>query len=124
MTAVALLCRVFLGQTPETHPVMSLAADTMLKLPPVWDTTSGAIDMYYWYYASFALYQMGGKWWDPWNKKMTAAVLRSQRQDGNAKGSWDPVDPWGDDGGRVYSTAIMCLCLEVYYRYGKILGGR
>jgi hypothetical protein len=32
-------------------------------------------------------------------------------------GSWDPVDPWGSAGGRVYSTAINALTLEVYYRY-------
>jgi hypothetical protein len=124
LTAVALLCRVFLGQEPKTTPVMSLAADTLLKLPPVWDPTSGTIDMYYWYYASFALFQMGGRRWETWNRKMTDAVVKSQRQDGNARGSWDPVDPWGEDGGRVYATATMCLCLEVYYRYARVLGGR
>jgi hypothetical protein len=39
----------------------------------------------------------------------------SQRQDGDEKGSWDPgACPWGSVGGRVYSTALMALCLEVY----------
>jgi hypothetical protein len=124
MTAVALLCRIFLGQDPEQTPVMNAAADTILKLPPVWNTTDGSIDMYYWYYASFAMYQMGGRRWETWNKKMTDAVLKSQRGDGNFLGSWDPIDPWGEEGGRVYSTAIMVLCLEVYYRYARVLGGR
>jgi hypothetical protein len=55
---------------------------------------------------------------------MTDATVKSQRKDANFKGSWDPIDPWGQDGGRVYATAIMVLCLEVYYRYSKILGGR
>ena len=41
-----------------------------------------------------------------------------------AEGSWDPKDPWGEEGGRVYSTALMTLCLEVYYRYPKVFGTR
>ena len=31
-------------------------------------------------------------------------------------GSWDPSGPWGRYGGRLYSTAISTLTLEVYYR--------
>jgi hypothetical protein len=55
---------------------------------------------------------------------MKTAVLDSQRQDGAHYGSWDAVGPWGMKGGRVYSTATMVLCLEVYFRYGKVLGAR
>jgi hypothetical protein len=32
------------------------------------------------------------------------------------------MDPWGDSGGRIYSTALMILSLEVFYRYDNILG--
>jgi hypothetical protein len=81
-------------------------------------------DMYYWYYGSYAMFQMGGRHWKAWNKAMKTAVLDSQRQDGAHLGSWDPVGPWGMKGGRVYSTASMVLCLEVYFRYGKVLGAR
>ena len=28
---------------------------------------------------------------------------------------------WGTAGGRVYSTAINILSLEIYYRYGRVL---
>jgi hypothetical protein len=55
---------------------------------------------------------------------MKKAVLDSQRKDGAAKGSWDPIGPWGFSGGRVYSTATLVLCLEVYFRYAKVLGAR
>jgi hypothetical protein len=54
---------------------------------------------------------------------MKAAVVDSQRKDGDERGSWDPqVDPWGFSGGRVYSTALMALCLEVYFRYSRTAG--
>ena len=124
MTAVGLLCRFFLGQDPKQTPVMSAAAATMLKKPPVWNPNDGSIDTYYWYYASFAMYQMGGDQWDQWSKKMLEAVVKPQRHDNNFKGSWDPIGVWADDGGRVYQTAILVLCLEAYYRYARILGGR
>ena len=105
---------------------MDKAAEAILKKLPTWNTNDGSIDMYYWYYASYAMFQYGGKHWDTWSKKMTDAVLKTQRPqaDGNFHGSWDPVDPWGQDGGRVYSTAIMVLCLEAYFRYGRVLGAR
>ena len=34
---------------------------------------------------------------------------------GARAGSFDPMDSWGPDGGRVYSTALMTMALEVYY---------
>ena len=44
--------------------------------------------------------------------------------DGQAAGTWDPDPQWGGYGGRVYSTATAALCLEVYYRYLPIYGGK
>jgi hypothetical protein len=67
---------------------------------------------------------MGGTHWKKWKKSMEKAVLNSQRKDGDYKGSWDPVGPWGYSGGRVYSTATLVLCLEVYFRYARVLGAR
>jgi len=34
------------------------------------------------------------------------------------------VDPWGTQGGRVYSTALNALTLEVFYRYTSVIGRR
>ncbi len=120
LTAVALMARYFLGQEPDTEPVMTLAADRILEKPPVWNENSGDIDHYYWYYATYALYQAGGKHWRQWTRRITPAVIKTQRMDGNYTGSWDPVGAWGDDGGRVYSTAILVLTLEAYYRYTRV----
>jgi hypothetical protein len=43
--------------------------------------------------------------------------VADQRTDGDFAGSWNPRSPWGDYGGRVFSTAVSTLCLEVYYRF-------
>ncbi|TAH36893.1 MAG: hypothetical protein EYC70_07875 [Planctomycetota bacterium] len=132
LTAVALLCRIFM--TPEgatdfkAHPqyeVMKKQADLISKTLPLWDEAGGSIDFYYWYYATFAMYQWGDKAWQNWKTAIEKALLPHQRKDGNFKGSWDPqFEPWGDEGGRVYTTALGAIILEVYYRYAPILGAR
>jgi hypothetical protein len=124
MTAVGLLARVFLGQKPEDSPIMKKHADLIVSKPPMWDPGGLSNDMYYWYYGTYALYQMGAPWWAKWEKAMKPAIVDSQRKDGDAKGSWDPIGPWGTSGGRVYSTAVMTLCIEVYFRYARVLGAR
>jgi len=125
LTAVAMLCRMFLGEDPDKSPALRGGADLLRKLLPTWDENEGTIDYYYWYYGSYAMYQLGGKDWDVWQRPMVKAVVKTQRMDGDERGSWDPeYDPWGHRGGRVYSTAIMALTLEVYYRYDRVLGGR
>jgi len=125
MTAVAMLCRIFLGEDPDTSPALRGGADLLRKQLPLWDEQEGTIDYYYWYYGSYAMFQLAGRDWDRWQSRMLDAVVRTQRQDGDESGSWDPqYDPFGHRGGRVYSTAIMTLCLEVYYRYDRVLGAR
>ena len=100
---------------------MVKSADAILAKLPKWDEAAGSIDHYYWYFATFATYQMGGRHWKAWSKAMTPAVVDNQRQDGNVRGSWDPKGVWGAEGGRVYSTALMVLSLEAYYRYTRIV---
>jgi hypothetical protein len=120
MTAVSLLCRFFLGHDPKDDRMMDTQADLILRRAPVWNQKDGSIDHYYWYYATYALYQMGGRHWKDWEKSLTGAVVKTQRQDGHHMGSWDPIGAWGEDGGRVYSTALLCLTLEAYYRYTRL----
>jgi hypothetical protein len=124
MTAVGLFCRAFLEQDPREKPVMKAAADLLVQKPPVWDERAGAVDHYYWYYGSYALFQMGGPRWTAWQKKLEPAVLPHQHKDPgnmNLHGSWDPVCVWGDDGGRVYSTALLALTLQANYRYTRLV---
>ncbi len=72
--------------------------------------------MYYWHYATHALASIGGPAWSAWREKLVSVVTAHQRTEGEAcdyKGSWDPIDPWGPDGGRVYATAILTICLAI-----------
>ena len=55
--------------------------------------------------------------------ELPAIPLETQESAGAAKGSWSPDDDlWGGYGGRVYSTAMGTLCLEVYYSYLPLYG--
>ena len=121
LTAAGLFARFCLGQDPKEKDCMRAAADRLVAQRPNWDTKAGTIDHYYWYYGSYALFQIGGNAWREWSKALTPAVLKTQRTDGNANGSWDPIDAWGEDGGRVYSTAILALTLEAYFRYTRLV---
>ncbi len=121
LTAVAMCSRIFCGAA-DGNPLMKAGADLLSKKLPVWDESGGKIDMYYWYYGTLAMFQIGGPSWDAWNRNLKLVVVDQQIKDGCSKGSWDTKDPWCDDGGRVYTTALMTLCLEVYYRYPKVFG--
>jgi hypothetical protein len=44
------------------------------------------------------------------------------KEHGSRAGSWDLLCAWGELGGRVYSTALLTMCLEVYYRYDRLYG--
>ena len=114
MTAEALACRLFLG-VPTTDPGVQEAVAYLSEHLPDYRLRN----VYYWYYASLSLSQVGGEAWKLWNEQMKTILLRTQRRSGHAKGSWDPAYnvAWDTVGGRIYTTALSTLCLEVYYRY-------
>jgi hypothetical protein len=112
MTAEALYCSQLLGMT-RNDPAAVEAVEYLSGQPP----RMSAPDLYYWYYGTLAMYHHGGESWRRWNQALQQALLEDQRDDGDYAGSWNPRRPWGDFGGRVFSTAMSTLCLEVYYRY-------
>jgi len=123
MTAEALFCRLFTGTRP-LDPVANEAAEFLLANPPrpVY-SPDDRMNLYAWYYATLALYQRQDALWDEWNQSLQSTLLATQQQSGAFKGSWSPDTEWGPHGGRVYSTAMATLCLEVYYRFLPIYGG-
>ena len=124
MTAVAILSRVFIGQDVLHDPLVDKGANLLKAHLPEWDPDGMGNDIYYWYYGSYALFQLGGPRWEAWNRSAKKALVDNQRHDGDLKGSWDPKDAWGHAGGRVYMTSLAVLCLEVYFRYARVVGGR
>ncbi len=112
MTAEALVCRTFLGMTPA-NPAAKEAADYLMgELPG-----DGPKNLYYWYYGTLGMYYLQGTHWNRWNAALQRTLTANQRKTGPQAGSWDPDTVWGGYGGRVYSTALATLCLEVYYRF-------
>jgi hypothetical protein len=120
MTAEALACRLFLGMTPD-HPAALEAVDMLAQSPPARESPNA----YAWYYATLASFHAGGPQWDRWNERLQSALLPLQRREsGSLDGSWDPDPVWGGHGGRVYSTALSAMTLEVYYRHLPMHGQR
>lgn len=121
MTAEALFCKQMLGLRRD-NPASREAVDYLLEHPP----RLSELNFYYWYYGTLAMYQYGGEPWQKWNEAVREELLTLQRTQGDRAGSWDPKGPWGPYGGRVYSTALSTLCLEVYYRFLPLyrMGGR
>jgi hypothetical protein len=124
MTAIALMSRIFIDKNRH-DPRLASAVRLLAGDLPVWD--GPRVDYYYWYYAALALFQAdgpSGAAWTAWGKAMDKTLCASQRgaTDGCLHGSWDPIDRWGFEGGRVYATAINTLSLEVYYRYDNVFG--
>lgn len=113
MTAEAAVGHLFLRGNLQPDAQRE-AAEMIARHSPVW---SGQLDLYYTYYATLAMYLSQDEGWPAWNQQVIGQLLPSQRRQGPLAGSWDTDSRWGTVGGRVYTTALACLCLETYYRY-------
>lgn len=112
MTAEALLCLEYLG-ADKTDEGVKHSADYMLsRLPKRGKDTS-----YYWYYGTQALFHLQGEHWQEWNDSLKGMLLEEQIKEGNLAGTWNPKDRWETSAGRIYSTSLRLLMLEVYHRH-------
>ena len=122
-TAAAVLLRLLLGEDPRRSEAVGAGVALLEALPPAWDPDAGTIDPVYWYFGTLATHQVGGQAWTTWAAALQGVVSASQRTDGEScryLGSWDPIGPWGLEGGRVASTALLAMCLEVDTRYERV----
>ena len=115
MSSVGLLCRQYLGANRASTMLIGGMDYLMNHLPD-----AGNTDTYYWYYATQVMHNMGGYEWDTWNRKMRDLLVHTQVRnvDACANGSWPPEnDVIGHKAGRIMTTSLSCLTLEIYYRY-------
>jgi hypothetical protein len=116
MTAEAWVCRQFLG-VGGPGSASSEAAEFLLRN----ESDRGKTNVYYWYYATLALYQHGGEPWTKWNAQIRDKIVGLQAISGHQTGSWEPDSSvYGAKGGRIYCTTLAALSLEVYYRYLRL----
>src|SRR5690606_22227415 len=110
-TAVGLLCRMYLGWKHE-NPALQKGAEILAKMGP------SKTNMYFNYYATQVMHHYEGEMWLKWNSVMRDQLIKDQMQDGHEKGSWHYDAGHGASvGGRLYTTALCAMTLEVYYRH-------
>jgi len=120
-TAAACLCRILLGEDPEQSATLRVAADRILEVLPGEERPTDHAARYF---GTLATYQLGRDTWKTWYGPLRTNLLEAQVQEGEESGSWDPVGVSGDTLGRVGTTALATMCLEVYYRYGRVFGAK
>ena len=75
-------------------------------------------DMYYNYYATQVMHHFEGDAWEKWNARMRDYLIESQTKEGHEAGSWYFAgDGHNETGGRLYTTSLATMTLEVYYRH-------
>jgi hypothetical protein len=120
-TGVGMLVHHFLLEKPESPLIKAGSPFLANYARSIWGDRQGTPDYYLWYNCTLAMYLAGGENWDAWN-----AIVRNQLETRQIKGdglcergSWPPNDQYGGSGGRIYSTSLAILTLEVYYRFAK-----
>jgi len=118
MSAVGLLCRYYMDGWGPNHPGMAAGVQDLLKLAP---GGAGKYDMYFLYYATQVVhFHEGAEWHKEWNPKMRDMMITKQvpQTKGADAGSWDPDNAhMGTSSGRLGTTCMCLLTLEVYYRH-------
>ena len=109
-TAIGLALMMYLGQTPG-NTSFDQSVDRMAQRGPT------LTNVYHDYYATLALHHWRHSEWDAWNQKLRDHLVNTQATSGHEAGSWHFKDEHGDVGGRLYTTAMSALILEVYYRF-------
>ena len=117
MTATGMFLRQ-LDRAAPTEPRMQESAQVIKSKM----LRADSVDFYFDYYATLALYQHQGPIWQEWNKNLKEIYLALQKTTGPNKGSWDTKGTFVQTGGRVVSTGLGILNLEVYYRLLPIYG--
>ena len=109
-TAIGLTMMMYLGESPHTND-MHRALDGVARRGPT------MTNIYHDYYAALALHHARHYGWRQWNQTLRDHLVAEQEKSGHEAGSWHLDNEWSDIGGRIYTTAMCAMTLEIYYRY-------
>lgn len=112
-TSIGILLRIFLG-TSWTDPAI------LQGLKQIAAHNDYGNDIYFRYYATLTLFHVGGDLWTNWNERCREYLISTQATEGHEAGSWYFENVFGREGGRLYTTAMAAMTLEVYYRYSPL----
>jgi hypothetical protein len=119
-TAIGLLCRMYMGWD-RNHGGIVQGVAQLSAWGPELSANGRAANMYYNYYATQVMFHHGGEPWKKWNNSLRDRLVAAQSKQGHARGSWSFTGDHGAaSGGRLYSTTLAAMTLEVYYRYMPI----
>lgn len=121
-TPASLLGRILGGRLKADHPDVVAGVAELVK--------GGAFDVSHLYHATWAAFLRPGNNWDEWNAGpldrgvriggvRDLIVATQVTVSGPEHGSWDPDDSVGREWGRLGTTVLATLTLEVYYRYPR-----
>ena len=135
LTAGGAYLRLCLGQTIQDTEVLDAHFQLLASNPPAYHGTPKdpddplRSDAYYWFYASHAwcarhhpvtapdgtTHPDGAEYW---RRHLAPQLVARQVHKGDPehRGSWDPIGPWAETGGRVYTTALAVIALQAPYR--------
>ena len=114
VTAMALLCRMYLGWGRDDGDMRAGIA--------LLDKAGPYENLYTTYFATQVMRNWGGEPWTRWNDRMRDDLIAAQVADGAGQGSWKPRRGMHTkQGGRLLETSLATLTLEVYYRYKRVL---
>jgi hypothetical protein len=74
MDSIYIMSMLFMNKAELTDSKIKALTKTCIETEflPRWDLKK--LDYYYWYYASLALFQIGGNAWDTWEKAMAKTL--------------------------------------------------
>jgi len=124
-TPASMFALLLLGEDPSSERVVAGRRFVMERLPLRYARAAddrfvihAEGNIYFWYYATLALFTLRGEAWDAWNSRLRDLLVNAQQRNG----SWTPISPYANYANdtrtdRSYTTALCVLILEVYYRY-------
>lgn len=118
LTAIGLVARQW-GVLDEDAALTAKQAEILHERPPLVAARGQQLenDLYYAYFGSLGMFQIGGEAWGQWFGPLKTKLLQAQQEEGNWAAD---LDRWSSYGGQLYTTAMGALILETPFRYPRL----